>query len=135
MRFLLARYDHAAGKWSYLTGAYRYNTRLRRWWRLPSVEVPTADACLAFHDDTLYLIGGSRARYRYAHEPSRVMVLKPEFDGWNGSVVGELLAPRMWHACVVIEGTGQDGIVVAGGYYNGANTMFMPFTGSVSTHR
>ena len=31
----------------------------------------------------------------------KVAVLRPEFSAWNYSVVGELLAPRMWQACVV----------------------------------
>ena len=32
----------------------------------------TADACLIFHDNTLYLIAGATAKYLYAHDPSKV---------------------------------------------------------------
>ena len=54
------KFNHTEGKWSYLKGAFRYNARLRRWWRLPDVHGPTADSCMIFHDDTLYLIGGAK---------------------------------------------------------------------------
>lgn len=123
------RYNHTTGDWDFLKGAYRFNARARRWWKLPDLERATADACLIFHDSTLYLIAGATAKYLYAHDPSKVAVLRPEFSAWNYSVVGELLAPRMWQACVVSTIDGEEGIVVAGGYYNGITTMFMPFHG------
>ena len=31
-----------------------------------------ADACLIFHENTLYLIAGATAKYLYAHDPSKV---------------------------------------------------------------
>ena len=34
----------------------------------------TADACLIFHDSTLYLIAGATAKYLYAHDPSKVTI-------------------------------------------------------------
>ena len=33
-----------------------------------------ADACLIFHDSTLYLIAGATAKYLYAHDPSKVTI-------------------------------------------------------------
>ena len=34
-------------------------------------------------------------------------MLRPEFSAWSYSVVGELLAPRMWQACLVSRVDGE----------------------------
>ena len=50
----------------------------------------------------LIFTGGSEARYRYADDPGKAWVLLRGASEWSDRLVGELLAPRMWHACAVV---------------------------------
>ena len=58
----------------------------------------------------LIVLGGAKLTYRYAHEPSKVFVLRNGASEWDGSIIGELLAPRIWHACIT---TFMDGEAIA----------------------
>ena len=41
MHVFALRYNATTGDWDFLKGAYRFNARARRWWRLPDLERPT----------------------------------------------------------------------------------------------
>ena len=95
------------------------------------LDVPfiPADSCLvAFAGDLLLVAGATAGRYRYAHDPSVVQVLLRGARAWRTDVLPPLPAQRMWQACVVTEMDGEVGLYVAGGYYNGRSTMFLPLT-------
>jgi len=98
-----------------------------QWGTLPDLPEQLADTCLLVTDiggrKRLWVFGGSNVPQRY-----RTEVYTKDLDSPNSDWVPmpELPDARMWHGCVVAEVDGVRGIVVAGGYYNGLTSMFLP---------
>ena len=65
-----------------------------------------ADACLLALGGQLILIGGAKAKYRYADEPSKVWVKRRDRP-WQDDALPDLLAARMWQACTVANVDGE----------------------------
>ena len=61
---------------------------------------------LAFNGN-IVLIGGSKGRYRYSHDPSKVWVLRKGSGVWRDDLMPELLANRMWNSCIVTRVGGE----------------------------
>ena len=78
----------------------------------------SADGCLVVLNSNLVYIGGSAGRYRYADDPSKVIlkflllflaqatfwqvwVFLKRSNVWRDDIIPPLLANRMWHSCTV----------------------------------
>ena len=101
------RYIHEERQWQYLSLVWRYNARRKKWKQLPDLDTPTADACMVVFSGNIVVIGGSKGRYRYADDPSKVWVLRKGSGVWRDDILPELLANRMWHSCVVTKVEGE----------------------------
>jgi hypothetical protein len=55
-----------------------------------------ADACLLTLNGALFLIGGSKSKYRYADDPSKVWVLPKNGDRWRDDILPPIIGARMW---------------------------------------
>jgi hypothetical protein len=73
--------------------------------RMMAISI-TADGCLLTLNGALFLIGGSKSKYRYADDPSKVWVLPKNGRSWRDDVFPPLLGSRMWPGCTLanIEG-------------------------------
>jgi len=99
----------------------------RRWSRLRDLPEKLADSCILVTEmgrkRRLWAIGGSNVPQRYKTE---VFALDLDNPGAEWQKMPELSDARMWHGCVATDVDGVRGIVVAGGYYNGVTSMFLP---------
>ena len=72
-----------------------------RWTRLPSLEDPVAESCLLYLGGDLVLVGGSKAKFRYADDPSKVWVLLANRSEWRDDLLPRLRGPRTWQGCLL----------------------------------
>jgi len=70
-----------------------------------------------------WLMGGSNYPQRYKAE---VYALNLDQPGAGWTKMPDMPDSRMWPACVFTEIEGVKGIVLAGGYYNGVSSMWLP---------
>ena len=65
-----------------------------------------AESCLLYLGGDLVLVGGSKAKFRYADDPSKVWVLRANGSEWNSRLIPRLRGPRTWQGCLLtnIEG-------------------------------
>ncbi len=66
-----------------------------------------ADACLLTLNGALFLIGGSKSKYRYADDPSKVWVLPKNGERWRDDIFPPLIGSRMWPGCTLANIEGQ----------------------------
>ena len=57
----------------------------------------------------LMFVAGSKEKYRYASDPSKVWTLLSGSRVWRDDIIAPLLAQRMWQACAIAEINGQVG--------------------------
>ena len=55
----------------------------------------------------LFLIGGSKSKYRPAHDPSKVWVLQKNASQWRDDIIPPLIGTRMWPGCTLANVEGQ----------------------------
>jgi hypothetical protein len=55
----------------------------------------------------LFLIGGSKSKYRYADDPSKVWVLPKNGERWRDDIFPPLIGSRMWPGCTLANIEGQ----------------------------
>ena len=66
-----------------------------------------ADACLLTLNGDLFLIGGSKSKYRYADDPSKIWILLKDGDRWRDDIVPPIIGARMWPGCTIANVEGE----------------------------
>jgi len=110
-----------------------------RWQKVVDLPEPLADACIVTTNTRgkrrLWIMGGSNVPQRYKSEVYS-MDLDSSQPSWTRMT--DMPEARMWHVCAFTEVNGEKGIVLAGGYYNGFSSMWLPLEdrngNSLETH-
>jgi len=110
-----------------------------QWQKVVDLPEPLADACLVRTylkgKRRMWLIGGSNSPQRYKSDVYSIE-LGSEQPEWKR--MPNMPEERMWHVCAFTEVEGEKGILVAGGYYNGFSSMWLPLEdrngNSLETH-
>ena len=96
-------YNFHARDWDFLTEARVYNKNDNTWRSLQPLPNPIGNACLLVLNSNLIFSGGSKVRYQYADDPSKVYTLNvtdPEGQ-WRNDLIPEMISNRMWHGCTM----------------------------------
>ncbi|XP_023330209.1 kelch-like protein 25 [Eurytemora carolleeae] len=97
----------------------------RRFEKIANLPEPIADGCIVVTNITgkhrLWLIGGSNIPQRYKSE-----VYSLDLGAGTWSKQPDMPEQRMWPACIVTTVEGTLGILVAGGYFNGGSSIWLP---------
>ena len=133
-RFYIAggrSFNHERRGWDYIGEVWMYHSKYDKWEQLPSLPKAMASGCMVYINGDLIYIGGAVSKYRYADDPSKVLVLQSksklsnnETWRWRDDLIPALSGPRMYHGCVATNIDGEAGILVAGGYHAGRLSLF-----------
>jgi len=114
------------------------------------LKFPIAEGCLLHVQSDLIFIGGAKAKFQYADDPSKVWVLRSRSTlrqrrqqrprqrsssrsednnrwEWRDDLIPHIIGPRTWHGCVLTNVDEEAGILISGGYHTGRLAMFYSF--------
>jgi len=117
-----------AKDWHYYTTLMEYKTD--KWRKVVDLPEPLADLCMARTEaggrTRLWIMGGSNSpqRYKSAVYSLELEPSSRQLPSWKK--MPDMPEERMWQKCTAVMIQGSSGILVAGGYYNGGSSMWLP---------